>query len=299
MKQLKYFLIIIVAILVLNACSPAGGNSTGHEYMPDMAHSVAYESNVYNDYYLNTWDETSVVKRKAMSNPHLPVSGTIPRGYAGYASANPADFDQIHDMLRGGTNLHSIAVPVNGHVPYHYTDTPEERVRASREIVNNPFPITESGLAKGKLLYNIQCAICHGEKGDGLGYLYDPDANPNAKYAAAPANFMQDTFYVSNNGRFYHAIMYGLNVMGAYADKLSFEERWQVIHYIRSLQAKGKSVQYTAESNTLNPTFGMPEKRFKEIAGAVSSDNNAVAPGESKPPKEASKTEPNGGGTHD
>lgn len=299
MKQLKYLFIITVAIVLMNACSPAGGNHTGHEYMPDMAHSVAYESNVYNAYYLNTWDEASVIKRKVLSNPHLPVAGTIPRGYEGFAAANPSDFEQIHNMLRGGINTHSIAVPLNGHVPYHYADTPEDRVRASKEITINPFPITAAGMARGKELYTIHCATCHGDKGDGLGYLYNTDENPNAKYPAAPANFMQDTFYVSSNGRFYHAIMYGLNVMGAYADKLSFEERWQVIHYIRSLQAKAKSFQYTAEANTLNPAFGMPEKQFKAIAGAVSSDNNAVAPGESKPPKEASKTEPNGGGTHD
>lgn len=258
--------------------------------MPDMAHSVAYESNVYNPYYLNTWDDESVLKRKALSNPHLPVAGTIPRGYAGYAASDPANFEQIHNMLRGGTNLHAIAVPLNGHVPYHYADTPEERVRASKEIVNNPFPITAAALAKGKELYNIQCAICHGEKGNGGGYLYNTDDNPNAKYPAAPANFMQDTFYVSNNGRFYHAIMYGLNVMGAYADKLSFEERWQVIHYIRSLQAKAKNLQYTADANTLNPAFGMPQKQYEAIAGAMPAIANEVVPGESKQPAEQTPT---------
>ena len=31
--------------------------------------------------------------------------------------------------------------------------------------------------------------------------------------------------------------MYGKNVMGGYSDKLSYEERWQVIHYIHSLIA--------------------------------------------------------------
>jgi len=40
--------------------------------------------------------------------------------------------------------------------------------------------------------------------------------------------------------------------MGAYADKLSFEERWQVIHYIRSLQAVVKKAKYNETANTLN-----------------------------------------------
>ena len=40
--------------------------------------------------------------------------------------------------------------------------------------------------------------------------------------------------------------------MGAYKDKLNTEERWQVIHYIRSLQAKDKKLEYNQFVNTLN-----------------------------------------------
>ena len=41
--------------------------------------------------------------------------------------------------------------------------------------------------------------------------------------------------------------MYGKNVMGSYKDKISYEERWQVIHYIRSLQAKDKKLEYSEQ----------------------------------------------------
>ena len=51
--------------------------------------------------------------------------------------------------------------------------------------------------------------------------------------------------------------MYGKNVMGSYADKLSYEERWQVIHYIRALQAKDRKLAYNQEENTLN-AVGVP-----------------------------------------
>ena len=40
--------------------------------------------------------------------------------------------------------------------------------------------------------------------------------------------------------------------MGGYADKLSYEERWQVIHYIRSLQADTYDKEYNQYVNTLN-----------------------------------------------
>jgi hypothetical protein len=56
----------------------------------------------------------------------------------------------------------------------------------------------------------------------------------------------------AGNGRYYFAMVYGKNVMGGYTDKLSFEERWQVMHYIRSLQAKAKNLEYSEKANTLS-----------------------------------------------
>ncbi|MCI1267457.1 MAG: cytochrome c, partial [Saprospiraceae bacterium] len=52
--------------------------------------------------------------------------------------------------------------------------------------------------------------------------------------------------------RFYHAIMYGRNVMSGYTSKLSYQERWNVIHYIRSLQAKSKNLVYSEKENTFS-----------------------------------------------
>ena len=46
--------------------------------------------------------------------------------------------------------------------------------------------------------------------------------------------------------------MHGKNVMGGYSDKISYEERWNVIHYIRSLQAKELKLTYSQLENTLN-----------------------------------------------
>lgn len=40
--------------------------------------------------------------------------------------------------------------------------------------------------------------------------------------------------------------------MGGYGDKLSYKERWNVIHYIRSLQAASKKLEYSEKANTLN-----------------------------------------------
>jgi mono/diheme cytochrome c family protein len=225
-------------MVTILSCSNPKGNNPGTEYMPDMAHSIAYEANYYDYYSRNTWGTESEYYK--MAKPRKPVNGTIPRGYA----------------AKVAVGVNDIAIPPNGNVPYYYGDTEEERTRAMNEIFRNPFPITADGLARGKELYNIYCGICHGEKGDGNGYIVD-EKNPHQVYPAQPAILTTDDFVNASEGRYYHAIMYGKNVMGSHADKLSYEERWQVIHYIRSLQAKDRKLKYNEEVNTLN-TVGVP-----------------------------------------
>jgi mono/diheme cytochrome c family protein len=259
MKNIRNFLIVVITIVALNSCSRPDGDFGGSEYMPDMAHSIAQEANVYAYYKYNTWDDESTIKLKDLANLNDPVKGTVPRGYAGVAFA--ASDDQRSAMeksLNGMNSLNEMNIPINGSVPYYYEDTEDERNRAMAEIIENPYPITEDGLARGKDLYTINCTICHGDKGNGLGYIVDDSKNSNVKYPAAPANFTTDAFLASSNGRFYHAIMYGKNVMGAFSDKLSYEERWQVIHYIRSLQAKSNGTAYNQLENTLNAAYGTP-----------------------------------------
>lgn len=255
MNNIKLIIFAFALSILLQACSSPDGENTGSEYMPDMAHSLAIEANTYNYYYYNTWDNASTITlAELVKNPDLPVAGTIPRGYAGgFLDAN-GDMD----VVLGNDEITNIRITPNGSVPYYYEDTDASRELATAELLANPFPITADGLVRGKNLYEIFCGVCHGKKADGLGYLYDSDQNPNAKYLAAPANLVSEEFQAASNGRFYHAIMYGKNVMGGYADKISYEERWQVIHYIRSLQAKEAGGTYNADENTYNAAHGIP-----------------------------------------
>ncbi len=236
-NNITTLLVVLFFVFSVMSCSGPDANDPGTEYMPDMGHSIAYEANHYDYYSKNTWGSEDDYHK--MAQPRKPVKGTVPRGYAGANTTGAANW-----------------IPTNGSVPYYYADSDEERTRASEEINVNPFPITDAGLAVGKNLYNINCGICHGEKGDGNGWIV-ADENPNVKYPAQPANFLTDEFIGASPGRYYHSIMWGKNVMGHYKDKLSYEERWQVIHYIRSLQAKEKKLAYSQSENTLN-AVGVP-----------------------------------------
>ena len=208
--------------LTLQSCQQPHGNSPGSEYMPDMAHSIAYEANYYSYYYNNRWGGEDSYYEYAQ--PRLPVKGSVPRGGSG---ANVAQKS----------------------VPYYYGNTDAERERATAEIVKSPLPITDAGLAHGKELYVVYCGICHGDKADGNGYLVRDDGGV---YPVQPAILNSEEFKAASNGRYYHAIMYGKNQMGAYKDKLSHNERWNVIHYIRSLHAKEMGVAYNQMENGLN-----------------------------------------------
>ena len=266
MNNIKYIIIAIYASLLISSCSQADGNFPGSEYMPDMAHSIALEANTYTDYSLNTWDSASVKPLSELSYPHLPPKGTVPRGYAGiYFAQQSGNPKAMRAALNGESGVNAISVPMNPAVPFYYENTEEERTRAINEIIENPYPITEAGLAKGGELYNIFCGICHGGDGGGQGYLVSEE-NANAAYPAAPANLLLDEHVNSSNGRYYFAIMHGKNLMGAYKDKMNYEERWQVIHYIRSLQAKDRDLQYNANVNTLNPAYGTPISQLEELA---------------------------------
>ena len=256
MKMRNFILALcICSILLLSSCSSADHNDPGTEYMPDMFHSIAYEANLDDYYSYNTWGTEEDYYK--LAQPREPVKGTIARGYAATTAAKYVD---------GSATTNAISVPVNGAVPYYYDDTEEERTRAMREIIENPFPITATGLKSGEELYNTFCGICHGKKGDGNGWLVD-EANANAKYPAQPANFLSDIFLDvgDTNGRYYHSIMHGKNVMGSYADKLSYEERWNVIHWIRALQAKDKGNEYNENINTLN-TIDTPFASVRQVA---------------------------------
>lgn len=245
---MKYALGAILGVALFawlfSLCSPAGVNKTGHEYMPDMYHSVGYEANYFQAYHWNHWDDQSTFAKAQLAQPHDKVAGTIPRGYTAvyYGDASAVD------VVRGKNAPNAIAAPVNGQVPFYYENTEDERLRCEKEMVNNPFPITKEGLDRAKPLYDIYCGICHGPKGDGQGTLLAA----TDKYPAQPKNLIGDDMIAAGNGRFYFAMMYGRNVMGGYSDKLSFEERWQVLHYIRSLQAKAKSLEYSETANTLS-----------------------------------------------
>lgn len=134
---------------------------------------------------------------------------------------------QDDDSFFKGTQ--AMLKPVSGtvsreHMPYLYLGKPEEAAKA----MINPLLPSEKNLALGKKKYDTYCSPCHGYFGEGDSRLRGQFPNPPSLHSEKVRNW--------TDGRIYHVIMEGQNVMPSYASQMNREERWATILYLRALQ---------------------------------------------------------------
>lgn len=102
-----------------------------------------------------------------------------------------------------------------------------------------PFAVTRELLERGQAQFNVYCAVCHGQVGNGESVVAQ-------RGAIVPANFHQQRlrdvpvshfFVVMTNG-FYRGDPNdgGYQSMYSYASRISAEDRWAIAAYIRALQ---------------------------------------------------------------
>ncbi|WP_116789606.1 c-type cytochrome [Flavobacterium psychrotrophum] len=151
-----------------------------------------YMPNMYESVGYETYSESGAFKNG--KEGQLPAAGSIPRGFT----------------------------------PYEYPNT-EEGYNAAKAGLVSPLAAAEVDEAKGKELFTIYCAICHGDKGDGKGNLAKRE-----KFAGVPNYKDRDI----NEGSVFHVETYGRNMMGSHANQLSQKERWQVAHYVMKLKSE-------------------------------------------------------------
>lgn len=82
--------------------------------------------------------------------------------------------------------------------------------------------------ARGDTLYQTFCAVCHGLAGAGDG--------PVGPKVAAPS-LLTDRARAWSDGYLYSIIRYGRGIMPRYGDKVRGPVRWEVVNYVRQLQA--------------------------------------------------------------
>ena len=96
-------------------------------------------------------------------------------------------------------------------------------------VKNSPVATTMSGLKRGQERFDIYCAVCHGQSGDGRGIMIE------YKYVPPPT-FHSDLVREYPDGHIFDVISNGKGNMPAYAAQIKVEDRWLIINYLRTLQ---------------------------------------------------------------
>lgn len=105
-------------------------------------------------------------------------------------------------------------------------------VPAEAASVTNPVKASPESLAHAKTLYGIDCAICHGQKGDGKGEVVQ-DLNLKIRDFTDPSVLKSRTdgelFYIIKNGD-------SSLKMPAEGPRAKDDDIWALVNYLRTLQ---------------------------------------------------------------
>jgi mono/diheme cytochrome c family protein len=115
---------------------------------------------------------------------------------------------------------------------YHAWRDGAWKLPAYAQSLKNPLTPTAANLAAAKKTYEAKCVNCHGDEGKGDGsdaMMYDPQ--PSDLTNAAKLNKRTD-------GQIFYQITEGKKPMPSYKDKLSDEQRWQLVLLVRSFAAQ-------------------------------------------------------------
>lgn len=121
-----------------------------------------------------------------------------------------------------------------------YPNTAEGYEAAGNELVN-PLVRNEDNLKHGAMLYKSFCSPCHGLEGHGDGTIVNMEKFPPPPSYATGTSSRGGAMKDLSDGKIYHTIVHGLNLMGSHASQLSPDERWKVVMYVHELQ-KNRSI---------------------------------------------------------
>lgn len=158
----------------------------------NAAPNYQYFPNMYESVGYETYSESDAFKNGIEAQ--LPAEGTVNRGFE----------------------------------PFEYENSTEGYELAKANL-KSPLDSLSRNPEKAKELFEIYCATCHGNNGNGNGKLVERE-----KFLGVPS--YRDR--VITEGSIYHVITYGLNSMGSHANQLSPQERWLVTDYVLKLKSE-------------------------------------------------------------
>lgn len=120
-------------------------------------------------------------------------------------------------------------MPVKGTIPQDFQPYPYGKDGEAAGLkLKNPLKPTQAILKRGQHIFNTYCIVCHGPAGEGDGSIIPKFPRPPSLQSEKVSKWP--------DGRIYHVITAGQNLMPSYASQISSGDRWAVIHYVRALQ---------------------------------------------------------------
>ncbi len=115
-----------------------------------------------------------------------------------------------------------------------------------------PFAITRAELDRGENRYNVFCAPCHSQVGDGRGMVVQ-------RGHRQPPSFHIDRLRDAPPGYMFDVITSGFGAMPDYRMQIKAEDRWAIVAYVKALQLSQHATEADvpeAERGKLNAAPG-------------------------------------------
>lgn len=170
-------------------------------------------------------------------NPNSPGVEFMPDMYRSPSLESNMAYEKIIDGQQTTDTLQANRLPVagtiaRGFMPYPYANDTAGYGQAGR-LLKNPFEKTEANIIQGGILYGKFCVQCHGISGQGDGLVA-------LKLPGAPPSYTGPVLMALPEGKMFHTITYGKNLMGSHASQLTVDERWKLVMFVQKLQGKLK-----------------------------------------------------------
>lgn len=147
------------------------------------------------------------------------------------------------------------SVPVedpNGAIPAHFGQAQLDSVAAT---LHSPYTTPDVAvLERGKAVFDVQCAPCHGPEGAGNGPVVGPGKFPFALPVNGAATAGRSDGYI------YGVISVGRGLMPPYGEKIADLDRWAVVAYVRQLERQGGATAATPAAPATTPAPAAPAR---------------------------------------
>lgn len=169
---------------------------------------------------------------------------------------------------------------------YQVSSAPLPATIDSMSALPNPVAVDERSLANGRMYFQINCAACHGETGDGNTAM--KLLNPMYGF---PPSLLTDQAKARSDGYIWGMMRNGRGLMPPY-NRIEESDRWDVVNYLRGLQGRypvvtgpvgrpGETGDKLPGATRLGPT--MPARYFHPALSRAGADAGDTVKAEIKP----------------